>query len=124
MATYLIGDLRGQCIEFERLLIGAGLCSENLKWTGGNDQLWLMDDFFDRGASGIKSIELTMRLQREAKADGGGVQSLLGNHELMILCAYQFRDSTTKNGDSVFDKWLRWGGVEADFEGFTAEHAA
>ena len=84
-----------------------------------------MGDFFDRGASGIKSSVLTMRLQPEAKADGGGgVQSLLCNHDLMILCAYQFRDSTTKNEDSVFDKWLRWGGVEADFEGFTEEHAA
>ena len=83
-----------------------------------------MGDFFDSGASGIKCIELTMRLQEEAKADGGGVQSLLGNHELMILCAYQFRESMTNSGGSVFDQWLRWGGVEADFEGFTEEHAA
>ena len=66
MATYLIGDLHGQYSEFERLLIGAGLCNENLKWSGGTDHLWLMCDFFDRGASGIKCIELTMRLQQEA----------------------------------------------------------
>ena len=39
MTTYLIGDLHGQYIESERQLIGAGLCSENLKRTGGNDQL-------------------------------------------------------------------------------------
>lgn len=124
MATYLIGDLHGQYIEYERLLIGAGLCNENLQWSGGTDHLWLMGDFFDRGASGIKCIELTMRLQQEAQANGGGVQSLLGNHELMILCAYQFKESITNSGGSVFNQWLRWGGVEADFKGFTEEHAA
>ena len=124
MATYLIGDLHGHYIEFERLLIGAGLCNKDLTWSGGGDHLWLMGDFFDRGASGIKCLELTMRLQQEAQADGGDVQSLLGNHELMILCAYQFKERMTRSGDSVFDQWLRWGGIEADFEGFTDEHAA
>ena len=124
MATYLIGDLHGHYSDFERLLIGAGLCNENLEWSGGTNHLWLMGDFFDRGASGIKCIELTMRLQQEALAHGGKVQSLLGNHELMILCAYQFKDKMTESGDSVFDQWLRWGGIEADFEGFTEVHAA
>ncbi len=124
MATYLIGDLHGHYRDFERLLIESGLCNENLKWTGGTDHLWLMGDFFDRGASGIKCIDLTMRLQQEAKADGGMVQSLLGNHELMILCAYHFKERTTESGGSVFDQWLRWGGIESDFEGFTEEHAA
>jgi len=124
MATYLIGDLHGHYRDFERLLIGAGLCNENLEWTGGTNHLWLMGDFFDRGASGIKCIELTMRLQQEALVQGGEVQSLLGNHELMILCAYQFKDKKTESGHSVFDQWLRWGGIEADFEGFSEEHAA
>ena len=48
MATYLIGDLHGQYSEFERLLIGAGLCNENLKWSGGTDHLWLMEAEFNR----------------------------------------------------------------------------
>ena len=29
----------------------------------------------------------------------------------------------TDSGGSVFDQWLRWGGIEADFKGFTEEHA-
>ena len=78
MATYLIGDLHGQYREFERLLIGAGLCNQNLQWSGGTDHLWLMGDFFDRGASGIKCIELVMRLQREAQEAGGCVLINLG----------------------------------------------
>ena len=51
MSTYIIGDLHGRYRDYERLLQTAGLCDENLDWTGGSDTLWLMGDFFDRGAS-------------------------------------------------------------------------
>lgn len=115
MATYLIGDLHGHYRDYERLLVSSGLCDEQLSWTGGRNRLWLMGDFFDRGASGVKCVDLTMRLQREAAAAGGMVNSLLGNHELMILCAWRFRDRVTQDGETVFDQWLRWGGIESDF---------
>lgn len=125
MTTYLIGDLHGHYRDYERLLKESGLCDDNLNWTGADNHLWLMGDFFDRGASGIKCMDLTIRLQAQAPATGGSVNSLLGNHELMILCAYQFKDrKDNKAGDSVYDQWLRWGGIESDFEGFTEEHAA
>jgi len=55
------------------------------------------------------------RLQEEAAAAGGEVNSL--------LCAYRFRDSNHTDGLSVYDHWLRWGGIESDFEGFTDKHA-
>jgi hypothetical protein len=123
MATFLIGDLHGHYRDFERLLIGAGLCDKQLNWTGGSDSLWLMGDFFDRGASGIKCLDLTIKLQGQAIKDGGTVNSLLGNHELMILCAYYFQDHSTSANETVFDQWLRWGGIESDFEGLTDQHA-
>ncbi len=122
-ATYLIGDLHGHYRDYERLLRNAGLCNDAMAWIGGDSHLWLIGDFFDRGASGIKCVDITMRLQREAAAAGGFVGALLGNHELMILCAYIFKDQITRQGESVFDQWHRWGGIEADFSGFTAEHA-
>lgn len=121
--TYIIGDLHGHYRDYERLLISSGLCDQTLAWTGGDASLWLMGDFFDRGASGIRCLDLTMRLQREAAAAGGKVQSLLGNHELMILCAYRFGDQGDPNDEGIYDQWLRWGGIEADFAGFTDEHA-
>ena len=67
MATYLIGDLHGQYSEFERLLIGAGLCNENLKWSGGTDHLWLMGDFFDRGAPALNASNLPCACSRRHK---------------------------------------------------------
>jgi hypothetical protein len=63
-------------------------------------------------------------LEARGQADGGEVQSLLGNHELMIQCVHHCKGRMTNDADSVFDQWLRWGGIEADFEVFTEEHAA
>lgn len=123
MAIHLIGDLHGHYRDYERLLMASGLCDRNLRWTGGHDTVWLMGDFFDRGASGIRCMDLTMQLQNEAREAGGELNSLLGNHELMILCAYRFRERAHHDGLSIYDHWLRWGGIEADFEGFNDTHA-
>ena len=40
----------------------------------------------------------------------------------MILCAYQFKDQDTNQEDSVFDQWLRWGGIESDYQTLTQVH--
>ncbi len=122
MTTFIIGDLHGHFRDYERLLRESGLCDEKLDWSGGDATLWLMGDFFDRGASGIKCLDLTMKLQQQAQVAGGYVNSLLGNHELMILCAYTFRDVPT-DGENLYDQWLQWGGIESDFEGFTEVYA-
>ena len=86
MSTYLIGDLHGHYRDYERLLISAGLCDEHLNWTGEDSKLWLMGDFFDRGASGVRCMDLTIRLQREAAAAGGEVNSLLGKIRDSVFC--------------------------------------
>ncbi len=124
MATHLIGDLHGHYRDFVRLLQESNLADDSLQWTGGTDTLWLMGDFFDRGASGVKCVELCMSLQKQAAAVGGSVNSLLGNHELMILAAHKFRDAMTPSGISVTDLWLRWGGIESDLADLTDEQAA
>lgn len=121
MSTYVIGDLHGHSRDFERLLQESGLCDGDLNWSGGESSLWLMGDFFDRGASGVRCVELTMKLQHQAEQAGGYVSSLLGNHEMMLLCAKKFGDKRTSSGLSVKDQWLRWGGIESDFEDLTAE---
>jgi len=99
--TCIIGDLHGHYRDYERLLVESGLCNEKLDWTGGQSTLWLMGDFFDRGASGIRCVDLTMKLQRQAASAGGYVNSLLGNHELMILCAWVFRDLPSGKGEGI-----------------------
>ena len=124
MTTFIIGDLHGYHEHYIRLLREAGLCDGELNWTGGEHHLWLIGDFFDRGVSGIKCVDITMKLQEQALSQGGYVQSLLGNHELMILCAYRFKDEVNGKGMQVVDKWLNWGGIGQDLEAFTPRHAA
>jgi hypothetical protein len=71
----------------------------------------LIGDFFDRGTSGIDCLDLTIKLQRQAQESRGNVSALLGNHELIILCAYRFPDAVTDNGNTITDLWERWGGI-------------
>ena len=65
-----------------------------------------------------------MKLQQYAAAAGGEVSALLGNHELMILCAYRFPDAATNYGQSVTELWQQWGGVTQDLTRFSDEHTA
>ena len=123
MSTFIIGDLHGYHEQYIRLLQETGLCDAAANWTGGQHHLWLIGDFFDRGVSGIKCVDITMKLQEQALLEGGCVQSLLGNHELMILCAYRFRNEVNSTARQVVDKWLNWGGIKQDLEDFTPQHA-
>ena len=59
-------------------------------------------------------MDLMIRLQGEAEAAGGKVHQLMGNHEMMILCAYVFRGDD--RGREIYNQWLRWGGIEHDLD--------
>lgn len=121
---FVIGDLHGHLDQYQRLLRDAGFCDQQLRWTGGDQTLWLIGDLFDRGIEGIGCLDLTMELQQQAEASHGSVRVLLGNHELMLLCAYKFRDEMTSAGMRVTDQWLTWGGVESDLMALTPKHIA
>jgi hypothetical protein len=115
-SVFVIGDLHGQYDSFVSILQQAQLVDERLHWSGSDAQLWLIGDFFDRGAEGAECVTLAMNLQKEAEAAGGKLGALLGNHELMLLCASRFDDARTGSGISVRDLWFRWGGVAEDLE--------
>jgi len=121
--TYLIGDLHGYYNDFVRLLKSVDLCDDQLNWTGGEHHLWLIGDLFDRGTQGVECLDLVMDLQQQSRAGGGDVNMILGNHEMMILCAYLYGDDLTSSGMKFFDQWLTWGGIEHDLKKFTDAHA-
>jgi hypothetical protein len=80
-----IGDVHASYDKFLALLRGTGLVDEGSNWTGGTSHLVLVGDLVDRGQDDRKVMDLAMRLQTEAKAAGGEVHALLGNHDLMVL---------------------------------------
>ena len=80
-----IGDVHASYDKFVALLTGTGLVDGSHTWTGGQDHLVLAGDLVDRGPDDRKVMDLVMRLQTEARAAGGEVHALLGNHDLMVL---------------------------------------
>jgi hypothetical protein len=109
--THVVGDIHGQ---YEKLILNlreAGLISPDLHWSGAESALWLIGDLVDRGPDGIKVIDLAMRLQREAAAAGGSVNTLIGNHDILLLAAFHFGDWPRKRrAESFTSIWERNGG--------------
>lgn len=76
-----IGDVHGDIVTFEALLASLGLVDKDGHWIGGTRSLVQTGDLLDRGAGSREVMELLMRLESEARAGGGRVTVLLGNHE-------------------------------------------
>jgi hypothetical protein len=113
--THVIGDVHGQYDKLIRILRDADLISGDLRWTGADSALWLIGDLVDRGPDGIKVIDLAMRLQREAAAAGGSANTLIGNHDILLLAAYHFGDWPRKRRPESFTAiWERNGGNPED----------
>lgn len=134
-AIYVVGDVHGQYVKLATLLLNVGLVDENLRWTGGDSHLWFLGDLVDRGPDGIDVVELVMSLQNQAARAGGMVQSLIGNHEMLLLSAYRFgrsralftnapKDLPIGSVDMFTAEWLYSGGVPRDLTRMTGKHAA
>lgn len=80
-----VGDVHGAYSELTRLLEAAGIVDDSLRWSGGDSTLVSLGDLIDRGPASRKVLDLFMRLQTEAAAQGGAVHVVLGNHEVMNL---------------------------------------
>jgi hypothetical protein len=113
--TYVIGDIHGQYDKMIRILREADMISDDLRWSGADSALWLIGDLVDRGPDGNKVIDLAMRLQREAAAAGGSANTLIGNHDILLLAAFYFGDWPRKRRPESFTAiWERNGGNPED----------
>jgi len=119
---YVIGDIHGQFKKLTLLLQSAKLIDSHLSWVAGDARLWFMGDFFDRGPDGVAVVDLVMRLQMQADAVGGQVQSLVGNHELLLLAAYRFGRRSTGLGSNFISRWKQNGGNLKDLKKLTLQH--
>ncbi len=80
-----VGDVHGDHEQFVRVLTDAGLINLRGKWTGGATHLVQLGDIPDRGPDSRKSMDLLMKLERQANRAGGAVHALIGNHESMTM---------------------------------------
>ncbi len=97
-----IGDIHGDFEAFTSLLRDIGLIDEESHWAGGETTLVQTGDFTDRGPDVRKVMDLLMRLQAEAAAQGGRVEVLLANHEGMNLVDF-WRDNSPADYEAFVD---------------------
>ena len=79
----VLSDPHGDFVSFAKTIIGNGVVDENLEWTFGNGHFAVLGDIPDRGDDQTTLMWLMYKLQTEARAAGGDVHYLLGNHDPM-----------------------------------------
>lgn len=98
----VVGDIHGDLDGFANIIRRAGLIDGRRRWQGGNAVLVQTGDYLDRGPRVREVLDLFMSLEREAKAAGGEVVVLLGNHEAMNLIG-EMRDVAPEVYESFAD---------------------
>ena len=117
-----LSDIHGQYGVMRQLLRANGVIDDQDHWAAGHDHLVVAGDVFDRGPQVTEAFWLLYSLQQQARAAGGAVHFLLGNHEAIELyddLRYlnpKYKDIATLlgrsypdlyGGDSVLGQWLR-----------------
>lgn len=80
-----IGDLHGDIAQARAAMVMAGLIDGKDRWIGGTTVLVQTGDLFDRGPDSKALVDFFRALAPQARAAGGQVINLLGNHEVMNL---------------------------------------
>ncbi|WP_431293388.1 metallophosphoesterase [Pedobacter sp. P26] len=119
---FIVSDIEGEFEGFRKLLVANKIINEKYEWTFGKGHLVICGDLFDRGLSVTESIWLIYKLEGLAKAAGGYVHTILGNHDIMNLSGDlryvqpKYMESAKILGvdylslygvDSELGKWLR-----------------
>jgi cytochrome oxidase Cu insertion factor (SCO1/SenC/PrrC family) len=80
-----LSDIEGNFDAFRKLLQANHVIDENFNWTFGAGHLVFGGDMFDRGNQVTECLWLLYSLEEKAKAAGGYVHFILGNHEIMNM---------------------------------------
>lgn len=82
---FVVADTHGEFEIAIALLRAHKIIDESLRWSFGKGHLVVLGDIFDRGAHQTEILWLLFKLEQEARAAGGAVHVVLGNHESMVL---------------------------------------
>lgn len=119
---FTLSDIEGNLEPLIKLLQNNQVIDKNLNWTFGNGHLVFGGDMFDRGEQVTECLWLLYALEDKAKAAGGYVHFILGNHEIMNLSGNssyvreKYKENAGRlgkcydelyNEDSELGRWLR-----------------
>jgi len=79
----VISDIEGNFNAFNGLLLSNDVIDLNYNWTFADNALVILGDVTDRGENVTQCLWLIYHLENQARAVGGSVHYLLGNHEVM-----------------------------------------
>jgi hypothetical protein len=82
---FVMADTHGEYAIAVELLQKQTIIDSKLKWSFGKGRLVVLGDVFDRGPNQTEILWLLYSLEAQAKAAGGAVYVMLGNHESMAL---------------------------------------
>lgn len=82
---FVLSDIEGNFSAFRKLLQSNNIIDDDFNWTFGDGHLVFAGDMFDRGNQVTECLWLIYSLEEKAKAAGGYVHFILGNHEIMNL---------------------------------------
>jgi hypothetical protein len=117
-----VSDIHGQSGLYIHLLKTHGIVDAAGNWAWGRGVLVIAGDVFSRGPTVTEALWQIYRLQQQARAAGGAVHFVLGNHEIMTLSGDlrylhpKYRDVVEVLGrsyDKLYDadtelgRWLR-----------------
>ena len=80
-----VGSVHGNYGRFVSILRTAELIDGETNWSGATAHLVQTGDVVHLGPHSKRVIDLLMKLQEQARAAGGNVHALIGNHEVMNL---------------------------------------
>lgn len=80
-----LSDIEGNFDAFRKLLQINKVIDNDFNWAFGEGHLVFLGDMFDRGEQVTECLWLLYSLEEKAKAAGGFMHFILGNHEIMNL---------------------------------------
>jgi Calcineurin-like phosphoesterase len=106
----VLSDIEGNFAALKTMLLGAKVINESFQWTFGNGHLVLLGDYFDRGLQVTECLWLCYKLEAEAKAAGGAVHFILGNHEVMNMAndTRYVRNKYIENAELINEEYATW----------------
>lgn len=82
---FIVSDIEGNFAALRKILQAGKVIDEDFNWIFGDGHLVLTGDFVDRGSQQNEVLWFIYYLEDKAKAAGGYVHYVLGNHEIMNM---------------------------------------
>lgn len=114
--TFVVSDVHGHFDALAAALHDHDLIDSDHNWVGGAASLWALGDLFDRGERGVDVLRLLRTLSQQASEVGGSVDTLIGNHELLILGSRRFGEQSFEDSAGNERQFLQWWVINGGFE--------